>query len=112
MHPKKLILVIEDNPSRLSCLMFALSVNRYRVIGAQDMMQARRTAREHPIDAIYMYNAVPHEFTVPVIVSKTMQEGLAKLKIATFIGKGNRRVPIGREPCKPQKSDAHRSLTV
>lgn len=93
MHPKRLILVIERDPPLLSCLMLALSVNGYRVIGVHSLEQAIAAAREHPIDAIHSRRPINVKSNIPLIVSANMQETIAKLKLA-LLGRH-------RKACRP-----------
>ena len=84
MRPKKLILVIEADDTLLSGLLFSLLVNGYRVVGVHDVSQGQEVVRLHPIDAIYMRTRIANDFSLPVVVSASMQEALGKLKIAVM----------------------------
>lgn len=83
-RPKKLILVIEADEVLLSGLLFSLLVHGYRVIGVRDVVQAQEAVRNHPIDAIYMRTRIANDFSLPVVVSASMQEALVKLQIAVL----------------------------
>lgn len=84
MHPKKLILVIEADEVLLSGLLFSLLVNGYRVVGVRDIDQAREAICNHSIDAIYMRTMIENDFSLPVVVSTTMQDALGKLRVAVL----------------------------
>jgi DNA-binding NtrC family response regulator len=81
VRPKRLILVIEQDPVVLSCRMMALSVNGYRVVGVHNLEQAKQAMREHPVDAIHVRQRIANDFCVPVIVSDKISETISKLKI-------------------------------
>ena len=83
MRPKKLILVLDPDPTSLGITMFSLSVNGYRTVGAHTVAQARSIIAENPVDAILWtqcndYQSLPQEFTIPSVM-KSMEPKLGDM---------------------------------
>ena len=84
MRPKKLVLVLEPNDNRLGILMFTLSVNGYKVVGAHTVLEADAIAKENVLDAVFMETDSGFRLRdAPTVVkgSRDMWECLAILRI-------------------------------
>lgn len=83
MRKKRLILVIDPDITSLSCCMFVVAVNGFRVVGANTRQEAEGILIENQVDAVYMRKEIAHDFRVPVVVAVNVCDGLTGLRIAT-----------------------------
>jgi len=84
MRPKKLVLVLCPDPTELGILMFSLSVNGYRVIGAHTIEQANEIGANHMLDAVLCRDEVKRDCSIPVVVKGKLDMAgvLHELKVA------------------------------
>ena len=90
MRPKKLILVLDPDPTSLGITMFSLSVNGYRTVGAHTVAQARSIIAENPVDTILWipcveYHNLIEEFTIPSVMKSMKPELRGMDRILEFL---------------------------
>ena len=92
MRPKKVILIIEPDADELGCLMFAILINGFRVVGAQTIAQANEVRKTTQIDAILTRSKIVQSSPMPVVIkgNLSMAETVEWLKSATARKRGPR----------------------
>lgn len=95
MRPKKLILVLDPDPTQMGIVMFTLSVSGFRVVGAHTIELANKIGEEHHIDAVLVHHPIEHKCSVPVVVAgkfdtKAIVEALRQ---ATALKRGPKKQP-------------------
>lgn len=90
MRPKKLVMVLNPDPTELGIQMFSLSINGFRVVGAHTVEQANEIGKRLAIDAVLTRNEVKHECNVPVVVAGKMDTAsvIVALKQALIVKRG------------------------
>jgi CheY-like chemotaxis protein len=82
-----LILVLEPDATRLSIAMFSLSINGYRVVGANTILEADAILKALKVDAVLMEKRMADFRDVPCLVAGDMALPEVRMQLRILLQK-------------------------